>query len=158
MPLRQHLPSRPGSHQQAGSLSLQAATLRHLSTISPEKVGRCARLVIALIVPGLLIWSLGIADVSLVPGRACAKTWYSSESCGIPEASISEMRRYWLPITPLMLLQSGLAGSFGGLSGSNAIWHDPQLVPIRNGGSIAPSASLRTRASADVGTFDTCLL
>ena len=57
------------------------STLRHLFTISPAKVGRCARLMIALIVPGLLIWSLGIADVSLVPGRACAKTWYSSESC-----------------------------------------------------------------------------
>src|SRR6476659_8669816 len=158
MPLRQHLPSRPGSHQQAGSCCLQAPTLRHLSTISPAKVGRCARLMIALIVPGLLIWSLGIADVSLVPGRACANTWYSSESCGIPDASISEMRTYWLPIAPLMLAQAGLAGSFGGFSGSKAIWQDPQLVPIRNGGSIAPSASMRTRASAEVGTFESCLL
>src|SRR3546814_5400726 len=103
----------------------------------------------AFIVPGLLTWSLGIAEVSLVPGRACANTWYSSDAGGMPEASSSEMRRYWLPIAPLMLAHSGLAGSSGGLSGSKAMWQETQLVPIRNGGSIAPSASRRTCESAD---------
>src|SRR3546814_6222603 len=113
---------------------------------------------IELIVPGLLTWSLGIAEVSLVPGRACANTWYSSEAGGMPEASSSEMRRYWLPIAPLMLAHSGLAGSSGGLSGSKAMWQEPQLVPIRNGGSIAPSASRRTCESADAGSSDICRL
>src|SRR3546814_11324125 len=112
----------------------------------------------AFIVPGLLTWSLGIAEVSLVPGRACANTWYSSDAGGMPEASSSEMRRYWLPIAPLMLAHSGLAGSSGGLSGSKAMWQEPQLVPIRNGGSIAPSARRRTCESADAGTSDLCRL
>src|SRR3546814_4092335 len=73
--LRQHLPTRPGSHQQlvSGSPASQASTLRHLSTTSLAKVGRWRKLMIELIVPGLLTWSLGIAEVSLVPGRACAK-------------------------------------------------------------------------------------
>src|SRR3546814_20176010 len=113
---------------------------------------------IELIVPGLLTWSLGIAEVSLVPGRACANTWYSSEAGGMPEASSSEMRRYWLPIAPLMLAHSGLTGSSGGLSGSKAMWQEPQLVPIRNGGSIAPSASRRTCESADAGSSAICRL
>src|SRR3546814_8687285 len=117
-PLRQHLPSRPGSHQHAvsGSPGSQAVTLRHLSTTSLAKVGRWRKLMMAFIVPGLLTWSLGIAEVSLVPGRACANTWYSSDAGGMPEASSSEMRRYWLPIAPLMLAHSGLAGSSGGRS------------------------------------------
>src|SRR3546814_1345589 len=116
--LRQHLPSRPGSHQQlvSGSPASQASTLRHLSTTSLAKVGRWRKLMIELIVPGLLTWSLGIAEVSLVPGRACANTWYSSEASGMPEASSSAMRRYWLPIAPLMLAHSGLAGASGGRS------------------------------------------
>src|SRR3546814_5477833 len=54
--LRQHLPSRPGSHQQlvSGSPASQASTLRHLSTTSLAKVGRWRKLMIELIVPGLL--------------------------------------------------------------------------------------------------------
>src|SRR3546814_8471419 len=108
---------------------------------------------IELIVPGLLTWSLGIAEVSLVPGRACANTWYSSEAGGMPEASSSEMRRYWLPIALLLLAHSELAGSSGGLSGSKAMWKEPQLVPIRNGGSIAQSASRRTCETAAAGSY-----
>src|SRR3546814_11908260 len=99
---------------------------------------------IELIVPGLLTWSLGIAEVSLVPGRACANTWYSSEAGGMPEASSSEMRRYWLPIAPLMLAHSGLPGSSGGLSWSKAVWPEPQLVTIRDAGSVDPPASSHT--------------
>ena len=72
----------------------------------------------------------------------------------MPEPSSSEMRRYWLPITPLMFSHLGWAGSAGGLSGSNAMWHEPQEVPMRNGGSIEPSASRRTRESADFGSAD----
>ena len=64
----------------------------------------------------------------------------------MPDPRISEMRRYWLPIAPLMFSHFGRAGSAGGFSGSNAMWHEPQDVPIRNGGSIEPSASRRTRA------------
>src|SRR3546814_1974974 len=87
-PLRQHLPSRPGSHQHAvsGSPGSQAVTLRHLSTTSLAKVGRWRKLMMAFIVPGLLTWSLGIAEVSLVPGRACANTWYSSDAGGMPRS------------------------------------------------------------------------
>ncbi len=40
------------------------------------------------------------------------------------------MRRYWLPIAPLMFSHLGCAGSAGGFSGSNAMWHEPQDVPI----------------------------
>src|SRR3546814_15771702 len=118
--LRQHLPSRPCSHQQlvSGSPASQASTLRHLSTTSLAKVGRWRQLMIELIVPGLLTWSLGIAEVSLVPGRACAHTWYSSEAGGMPDARSSAMRWYLLPIAPLMLAHSGLAGSSGGFGGA----------------------------------------
>src|SRR5262245_62054102 len=70
----------------------------------------------------------------------------------MPEPSSSEMRRYWLPIAPLMFSHLGWAGSAGGLSGSNAMWHEPQDVPMRNGGSIGPAASRRTRESADFGS------
>ncbi len=57
------------------------------------------------------------------------------------------MREYWLPTRPLMFSHFGCAGSLGGLSGSNAMWHEPQVVPIRNGGSYEASASLLTRSS-----------
>src|SRR5262245_47513297 len=109
---------------------------------------------IALIVPGLCTWSVGIADVSDVPGRACANICASSVVPDMPEVRISETREYWLPIAPLMFSQRGLAGSFGGFSGSNAMWHEPQLVPIRNGGSIEPSASRFIPASLDLGLVD----
>ena len=117
--------------------------------------GRWLKLWMALIVPGFDTWSVGIAEVSDVPGRACEYIWYSSESYGIPEPSSSEMRRYWLPTAPLMFSHFGRSGSAGGLSGSNAMWQEPQEVPIRNGGSIEPSASRRTRESADFGSADT---
>src|SRR3546814_18546244 len=93
--LRQHLPSRPGSHQQlvSGSPASQASTLRHLSTPSLAKVGRWRNLMIELIVPGLLTWSLGIAEVSLVHGRAVSTTWYYSEAGGRPVARRSERPR-----------------------------------------------------------------
>src|SRR5262245_43223937 len=97
----------------------------------------------ALIVPGFDTWSVGMAEVSDVPGRAWAYIWYSSELCGIPEPRSSEMRRYWFPIAPLMFSHFGCAASAGGLSGSNAMWQEPQEVPIRNGGSTEPSASQR---------------
>src|SRR5262245_23405658 len=68
----QHLPSRSGSHQQAAGSAPAAhsATLRHLVISSFSNVGRRNVLMIALMVPGLLIWSVGTADVSVVPGRA----------------------------------------------------------------------------------------
>src|SRR5262245_6304408 len=139
-PRDQHLPSRPGSHQQVGeALSGQDAVLRHLMIDSPDIIGRCATLMSALIVPGLLTWSVGIAEVSEVPGRACANTCHSSELRGMPETMISETRAYWLPTSALMFSHFGFAGSSGGLSGSNAMWQEPQLVPIRKGGSIDPS-------------------
>src|SRR5687767_8897959 len=72
----QHLPCLPGSHQQArgSAFAPHSLVLRHLSTTSFANVGRCAVLMMALIVPGLFIWSVGTADVSDVPGRACANT------------------------------------------------------------------------------------
>jgi hypothetical protein len=121
--------------------------LRHLVTTSPLNTGRWATLIRALIVPGLLIWSCEIAEVSVTPGRACANIWYSRLLIGIPEPSSSDMRVYWLPIRPLMFSHFGCAGSAGGLSGSKAMWHEPQEVPIRKGGSTEASASLLTRWS-----------
>ncbi len=79
----QHLPSRPGSHQHfvpAAGVAEHAATLRHLMTSSSGNVGRWCRLMSALMVPGLLTRSVGIAEVSDVPGRACENTWYSSDA------------------------------------------------------------------------------
>jgi hypothetical protein len=66
---------------------------------------------------------------------------------GMPEPSSSDMRVYWLPIRPLMFSHLGCAGSAGGLSGSKAMWQEPQEVPIRKGGSTEASASLLTRLS-----------
>src|SRR6266508_526267 len=134
---RQHLLVRPGSHQQRSSSPSVAhvSTLRHLVIASPVNVGRCDKLMIALIVPGLLILSCEIAEVSVTPGRACANICHSRLVVGIPEPSSSPIRVYWLPISPLMFTHSGWAGSFGGFAGSNAMWHDPHVVPIRNGGS-----------------------
>jgi len=57
----------------------------------------------------------------------------------MPEPRISDMRVYWLPIAPLMFDHCGCEGSCGGLSGSKAMWHEPQEMPIRNGGSMEPS-------------------
>jgi hypothetical protein len=54
------------------------AALRHLLIISPLNTGRWATLIRALMVPGLLIWSCEIAEVSVTPGRAWANIWYSS--------------------------------------------------------------------------------
>ena len=102
---------------------------------------------IEFIVPGLLTWSCEIADVSVTPGRACVNICHSMLVFGIPEPRSSDMREYWLPTRPLMFSHFGCAGSSGGLSGSNAIWHEPQVVPIRNGGSYEASASLLTRSS-----------
>ena len=79
----QHFPSRPGSHQHfvsAAGVAGQAVTLRHLITSSPSNCGRWWKLWMALMVPGFETWSVGIAEVSDVPGRACAYIWYSSES------------------------------------------------------------------------------
>ena len=72
MPRCQHLPSRPGSHQQAASSLLQARNLAPLVDVFTANVGRTLVLMIAFIVPGLCTWSVGIAEVSEVPGRACA--------------------------------------------------------------------------------------
>ena len=91
----QHLLSRSGSHQQSRSdLPSQLVVLRHLSTSSPSNTGRCATLMSALMVPGLFTWSFGIAEVSLVPGRACANICHSSVLEAMPETMISEMRVY----------------------------------------------------------------
>src|SRR3546814_14907265 len=138
-PVRQHLPSRPGSHQHAvsGSPGSQAVALRHLSTTSLAKVGRWRKLMNELIVPGLLTWSLGIAEVSLVPGRACANTWYSSEAGGMPADSSSAMRRYWLPHAPLRLAPKGLAGCPGGFRGSKGETHESGLGEGRVGKSTS---------------------
>src|SRR5438067_12203048 len=46
-----------------------------------------------------------------------------------------------------MFSQRGCAGSAGGFRGSNAMWHEPHVVPIRNGGSTEASANLLTRSS-----------
>ncbi len=136
-----HLPGLPGSHQQAsGSAPAgQAATGRHLRTFSLKPCGREAKLIRAFIVPGLWTMSLGIAEVSTVPGRSCENSCHSGLSVGMPEAMISELRRYWLPISSLRFSHCGWAGSFGGLSGLNAIWQAPQDMPIRKGGSIEGS-------------------
>src|SRR5947209_20259292 len=111
-----HLPGLPGSHQQtSGSdFSGQLATGRHFKTFSFGKVGRCATLMMAFMVPGLCTESLGIAEVSTVPGRSCAKSCHSGLSLGMPEAKTSEIRWYWLPTAPLRFSQRGLAGSLGG--------------------------------------------
>ena len=145
----QHLLSRPGSHQHFSSSfsAPQVSTLRHLLIISPVKVGRCDRLMIALMVPGLFTWSCGIAEVSRTPGRACANTCHSRLVRAIPEPKSSDIRVYWLPIRPLMFSHRGRAGFTGGLRGSNAMWHEPQVVPMRYGGSTDASASLLTLAS-----------
>src|SRR5262245_39967654 len=91
----QHFPSLPGSHQQARSSAPAAhdVTGRHLITCS-SNVGRCARFMIGFIVPGLLTESLGIPDVSTVPGRVCENVCHSMLLSDIPEAKISEMRPY----------------------------------------------------------------
>src|SRR5512132_4063520 len=140
MPRFQHSPSRPGSHQQLASPWVQAPTLRHLLTISPGNVGRTVVWMIAFIVPGLCTWSVGIADVSEVPGRACANICASSVVPDMPDVMISDMREYWLPMAPLMFSHFGWAASLGGFRGSNEMWHEPHAVPMRNGGSIEPSA------------------
>ena len=71
----------------AGSApGLQRPAGRHFVTCS-SNVGRRSRLMSGFIVPGLLIWSLGTADVSTVPGRACAKICHSrllSATCPTP--------------------------------------------------------------------------
>src|SRR5512134_2610034 len=149
-PLRQHLSWRPGSHQQVSfstSLVSQALTLRHLMMSWLANVGRWLVLMMALIVPGLLTWSVGMAEVSEVPGRACAKICHSGLSVGMPDTISSEMRRYWLPTPPLMFSHLGCSASLGGLSGSKAMWHEPQDVPIRNGGSTEPSDMRLVRPS-----------
>ncbi len=114
----------PARTSTACAPAAQSATLRHLLTSSSENVGRCLVWMIALMVPGLLTWSVGIAEVSDVPGRACANICASSVVPAMPEASTSEMRLYWLPMPPLMFSHLGFAGSFGGCAGSNAMWHD----------------------------------
>ena len=101
----------------------------------------------ALIVPGLLIWSCEIAEVSVTPGRACANICHSRLVRAMPEPRTSDMRVYWLPIRPLMFSHCGCAVSLGGFFGSKAMWHEPQVVPMRNGGSTDASASLLTRSS-----------
>src|SRR5687768_13649647 len=120
----QHLPCRPGSHQHAAVFFSvpQLSVLRHLMIDSFSNTGRCAMLMSALMVPGLLTWSVGMAEVSEVPGRACANICHSSVLLGMPETMISEMRVYWLPTRPLMFSHFGWAGSSGGLSGSKAMW------------------------------------
>src|SRR2546423_319999 len=80
-----------------------------------------------------------MADVSTIPGRACAKTWYSMARGETPDPRICEKREYWFPTVPEIFSSLGLAGSLGGCSGLNAIWHDPHDMPIRNGGSTEPS-------------------
>src|SRR5690606_12426739 len=148
-PRTQHLPLRPGSHQQAAPFfcSPQLSALRHLMIDSFSNTGRCAMLMSALMVPGLFTWSVGMAEVSEVPGRACANICHSSVFAAMPYTMISEMRVYWLPTRPLMFSHFGFAGSSGGLSGSNAMWHDPHDVPMRNGGSTEPSCSRLAGAS-----------
>src|SRR5439155_19151334 len=119
----------------------QVSVLRHFVTISPLNSARCERLMIEFMVPGLLTWSCQIADVSVTPGRACVNICHSRPVFGIPDPSNSDMREYWFPISPLMFSHCGCAGSLGGFNGSNAMWHEPQVVPIRNGGSNEASAS-----------------
>ena len=72
----------------------------------------------------------------------------------MPDVRTSETREYWLPSAPLRFSHCGLAGSFGGFSGSNAMWHEPHAVPIRNGGSIEPSARRFSAESLDFGSFE----
>src|SRR5215212_827740 len=134
-----HLPGLPGSHQQVSSEGGQEETGRHLATFSLKPWGREAKLMMAFIVPGLCTPSLGMAEVSTEPGRSCEKSCHSGLSTGIPEAMISELRRYWLPIRSLRFSHCGLAVSFGGLTGLNAMWQAPQDMPIRKGGSIEGS-------------------
>ncbi len=145
----QHLPSRPGSHQQIRvAPSRRLPTLRHLLTISPGNVGRTfdvddrvhrARVVHLVGRDRRRVGRAGPRVREHLVLRACP--------CDMPEPRISEMREYWLPMAPLMFSHLGWAGSLGGFSGSNAMWHEPQAVPIRNGGSIEPSARRLTRES-----------
>src|SRR5690349_11106501 len=80
-----------------------------------------------------------MADVSTIPGRACAKTWYSMARGETPDPRIWEKREYWFPTVPEICSSFGFAGSVGGCSGLNAIWQDPHDRPIKNGGSMEPS-------------------
>ena len=115
----QHLPSRPGSHQQvSGSApASQAAALRHFST-SSSKSGRRAKLMMAFMVPGLETKSIGSAEVSTMPGRARAMSCHSSRCGERPLPRSSETRLYWLPTSASMFSQAGCVGSSGGFSGS----------------------------------------
>src|SRR5215203_51096 len=151
-----HFPALPGSHQQVSGSEpgAQLATGRHLTTFSPSKVGRWAKLMRAFMVPGLCTRSLGMAEVSTVPGRSCEKSCHSKLSLGVPEAMISEERTYWLPTAPFRFSQRGLDGSLGGLSGSNAMWQAPQAMPMRNGGSIDASARWLTFMSGLLGSSE----
>src|SRR6267154_2258240 len=92
----QHLPSRPGSHQQLSSLAFlsQLAVLRHLLICSAANSGRCAMLMMALMVPGLFTWSCGIAEVSVTPGRGCANSCHSRLEVDMPEPSNSDICVY----------------------------------------------------------------
>ena len=69
------------------------------------------------IVPGLLTWSFGTADVSTVPGRACAKICHSRLfSRHARGQDLGRARLYWLPTRPSMFSHCGCAGSCGGFS------------------------------------------
>src|SRR5918997_1280706 len=97
-----------------------------------------------------------MAEVSVTPGRGCANICHSRLVRGMPDPRSSDMRVYWLPMSPWMFSQLGFAGSAGGFRGSKAIWHEPHVVPIRNGGSTDASASLVMRSSE--GTPVCCIV
>src|SRR5215831_6732447 len=107
-PRSQHLPTRPGSHQHLSAEAPpgQAETLRHFRT-SSSNVGRCFRLMMAFIVPGLDTKSMGSAEVSTIPGRARAMSCHSKLCFGMPEPKRLEIRLYWLPTSALMFAHFG---------------------------------------------------
>src|ERR1700674_235332 len=113
----QHLPGLPGSHQQLAVPSGQLAALRHFNTRCSE-VGRLARLMMAFIVPGLEMVSMGSAEVSTVPGRERAMSCHSRRCCDMPDASICDTRLNWLPTRPSTFFHSGAPTFAGGFSGS----------------------------------------
>src|SRR5262249_24091027 len=110
------LPGFIGSHQQVAPPDGQLAALRHLSTRC-SAAGRFGRLTIELTVPGLAAVSMGSAEGSMVPGRACAISCHSSLCDDSPDAMICDVGRGGLRITPWIFPHGGAWGRGGARGG-----------------------------------------
>jgi len=76
----------------------------------------------------------------------------------MPEMRISETRYVLVADQAGEVFHFGCSGSAGGLAGLKATWQEAHAVPIRNGGSIEASASLRTLKSERAGSLDSLRL